>query len=93
MLKGLLTMSTNELKRIVIVQKIIDKNLTQIVAAQQLGLTDRQVRRLVKDYKLYGAEGLTSKKRGQTGNRKYTDEKIEDEGSWYNRSSWYVARH
>ena len=38
MLKGLLTMSTNELKRIVIVQKIIDKNLTQIVAAQQLGL-------------------------------------------------------
>ena len=77
MLEGLLTMSTDELKRLAIVQKIVEKNLTQALGAQQLGLTDRQVRRLVKNYKLGGAEGLTSKQRGQTGNRKYSDEKIE----------------
>lgn len=77
MLRGLLTMSTSELERLSVIQKIVDKNLTQVLAAKQLGLTDRQVRRLVKNYKLYGAEGLTSKQRGQTGNRKYTDEKIE----------------
>ena len=62
-------MSTDELKRLAIVQKIVDKNLTQVVAAQRLGLTDRQVRRLVTNYKLHGAEGLTSKQRGQIGNR------------------------
>jgi len=67
MLRGLLTMSTNELERLSVIQKIVDKNLTQVLAAKQLGLTDRQVRRLVKNYKLYGPEGLTSKQRGQTG--------------------------
>jgi len=76
MLRGLLTMSTNELERLSVIQKIVDKNITQVLAAEQLGLTDRQVRRLVKNYILYGAEGLTSKQRGQIGNRKYTDEKI-----------------
>ena len=70
-------MSTGELERLSVIQKIVDKSLTQVLASKQLGLTDRQVRRLVKNYKLYGAEGLTSKQRGQIGNRKYTDEKIE----------------
>ena len=72
MLRGLLTMSTDELKRLSIVQKIVDKNLTQVLAAKQLGLTDRQMRRLVKRYKLYGAEGLVSKQRGQSRKRKYS---------------------
>lgn len=70
-------MSTNELERLSVIQKIVDKHLTQVLAAKQLGLTDRQVRRLVKDYKLYGAEGVVSKQRGQISNHKYSDEKIE----------------
>ena len=78
MLRGLLTMSADELKRLSVVQKIIDKNLTQVLAAQQLGLTDRQIRRLVKSYKLFGAEGLVSKQRGQSRRRKYSDDKIDD---------------
>jgi transcriptional regulator with GAF, ATPase, and Fis domain len=48
-------MSTNELERLSVIQKIVDKHLMQVLAAKQLGLTDRQVRRLVKSYKLYGA--------------------------------------
>jgi transposase len=75
---GLLTMSTEELDRLSIVQKIVDKRLTQVVAAQQLGLTVRQIKRLIKKYKQNGAEGLVSKKRGQRGNRKYSDKKIEE---------------
>lgn len=70
-------MSTSELERLSVIEKIVDKSLTQVLAAKQLGLTDKQIRRLVKSYKLYGAEGLTSKQRGQLGNRKYSDEKIE----------------
>lgn len=78
MLREVLTMSTDELNRLAVVQKIVDKRLTQVLAAKQLGLTDRQVRRLVKDYKLHGAEGLVSKQRGQISNRKSSDKKIEE---------------
>lgn len=70
-------MSTAELERLSVIQKIVDKSLTQILAAKQLGLTDRQIRRLVKEYKLHGAEGLVSKQRGQISNHKYSDEKID----------------
>ena len=45
MLKGLLTMSAKELDRLSVVKKIIDKRLTQVLGAQQLGLTSRQVKR------------------------------------------------
>ncbi len=76
MQRGLLTMSTEELDRLTIVQKTVDKQITQIIAAQQLGLTVRQVKRLVKKYRQNGAAGLVSKQRGKFGNRKYTDEKI-----------------
>jgi transposase len=70
-------MSTEELGRLSVVQKIVDKSLTQVLAAKQLGLTDRQIRRLVKEYKLDGAEGLVSKQRGQISNHKYSAEKID----------------
>lgn len=76
-LKGLLTMSTKELERLSIIEKTIAKRLTQMIAAQHLGVTVRQIKRLVKKYKEYGPEGLLSKQRGCPSNRKYTDEKTE----------------
>ena len=92
MLRGLLIMSMNELERLSVIQKIVDKHLTQVLAAKQLGVTDRQVRRLVKDYKLYGAEGVVSKQRGQISNNKYSDEKIEviKQLVWYSPRSMFV---
>lgn len=78
MLQGLLTMSAKELKRLSVVQKIIDKCLTQAVGARQLGLTIRQVKRLVRKYKQYGTQGLVSKQRGQVSNNKFSDKKIEN---------------
>lgn len=78
MLKGLLTMNAKELERVSVIQKIIDKRLTQILGSQQLGLTIRQVKRLVKKYQKHGAEGLVSKQRGQASNNKLSDKKIED---------------
>jgi transposase len=76
-LKGLLTMNTKELERLCLIEKVIDKRLSQMMAAQHLGLTVRQIKRLVRQYKDYGAEGLVSKQRGSRSNRKYSDEKIE----------------
>jgi transposase len=43
-------------------------------AAQVLGLTERQVWRLLKAYRLRGADGLISKKRGQPSNRRTPDD-------------------
>lgn len=50
-------------------QRIIDKRLTQKKAAEILEITDRQVRRLLKNYKAGGAQALQSKHRGRKGNR------------------------
>jgi transposase len=77
MLKGLFTMSTEELERLEVIRKVVDKHLTQAIAARQVGVTVRQIKRLVKKYRDYGAEGLISKQRGQVSNHKYTADKIE----------------
>ena len=74
--EGLLTMNTKELKRISVIERIIDKKITQVIAAQDLGVTVRQIKRLVRKYRQSGAKGLISKHRGIKGNRKYTEKKI-----------------
>ena len=75
-LEGLITMSTKELKRISVIEKVIDRKLTQVIAAEHLGLTVRQIKRLVKSYRQHGAKGLISKHRGRQGNRQYSAKRI-----------------
>ena len=62
-LEGFLIMSTKEVKRLSIIERVIDKKLTQLIAAEHLGLTVRQIKRLVKRYRQNGPKGLTSKHR------------------------------
>lgn len=69
-------MSTEELERLEVIRKVVEKRLTQAVASRQLGVTIRQVKRLVKNYRDHGSEGLISKQRGQVSNHKYTSKKI-----------------
>jgi Helix-turn-helix domain len=61
-------MNNSELTRLEIPQRIEDRRLSQAQAATMLGLTDRQMRRLVQRYQKHGPEGLVSKKRGMRGN-------------------------
>jgi transposase len=68
--KGLISMSHSELTRLEILQRIEDRRLSQAQAATMLGLTDRQMRRLVQRYREHGPEGLASKKRGMRGNHR-----------------------
>ena len=63
-------MSHSELTRLEILQRIEDRRLSQAQAATMLGLTDRQMRRLVRCYRAHGPEGLVSKKRGMRGNHR-----------------------
>ncbi len=63
-----IAMSTKELARTDIFLRVKEKVLTQQGAADLLGLSCRQVRRLFKAYKKQGALALISKKRGKPSN-------------------------
>jgi len=68
--RGTLTMSRNELNRLQILTRVLERRLTQAKAAEQLGLSLRQVERLCRTLRLEGPDGLVSKKRGRPSNRR-----------------------
>ena len=70
---GLLTMSRKELDRAEWMQRIHERRMTQVDAAERLGLSVRQVERLYRAYKVDGAAALVSKKRGQPSTRRLAD--------------------
>lgn len=53
-----------------VMQRLKDKRLTQKEAAQMLGISIRQVKRLYRAYKAQGARGLVSKRRGKLSNNR-----------------------
>ena len=62
-------MSTKELRRLHVVQQVVERQLTQAHAAQLLGLSDRQIRRLATRVRREGARGLVHRSRGRRSNR------------------------
>jgi len=66
----LLTMSTKELSRLEVMQRLKEKRLIQKEAAQILGLSVRQIKRLWQKYQKQEAKGLISKRRGQASNNR-----------------------
>lgn len=64
-----ITMSINELNKLEVFSKLKEKALTQMQAANILGVSCRQVRRLLKEYRKIGPQALISKKRGKPSNR------------------------
>ena len=61
----MITMSMREIDRLKSVQAVLEGNLKPMVAAARLGLTTRQVQRLVNRYRAEGLLGLVSRKRGR----------------------------
>jgi transposase len=68
-----LEMSSEELFRKTIVERVLDGRMTQKEGAETLKVTERHSRRILKRYRQEGDAGLASRKRGQVSNRK-TDE-------------------
>jgi hypothetical protein len=64
------TMTMRELDRLKCIQGLIDGQLKQHAVATRLGLTTRQVRRLVRQYEQQGPVGLISKLRNRPSNRR-----------------------
>jgi transposase len=67
---ALVTLNMRELDRLKVVQAIVETGLKPGRAAERLGLSVRQVERLVTRYQTSGAAGLCSGKRARPGNRK-----------------------
>lgn len=63
-----ITMSMREIDRVKTVQAVVDRMLPVRLAAQRLGVSRRQLERLIRRYKGQGAAGLVSAKRGRPSN-------------------------
>lgn len=68
--KNILKLKVRELKRLKIIQQTIDKQITQEIAASILGLSVRQVKRIVRKVKKSGDQGVIHQSRGKESNRK-----------------------
>ena len=71
---AVLVVSEMELSRIDTLKRIVEGRLTCTAAAQLLGLSRRQVHRLLNAYRALGASALVSKRGGKPSNRRYPAE-------------------
>ncbi len=65
-----IALTQRALRRLRVVEEVTGRQLTQTEAGWQLGLTTRQVKRLVAAYRARGAAGLVSQRLGQPSNRR-----------------------
>ena len=56
--EGVIAMSKKELTRLEVVQRVAGKQMRLAEAARQLSLSERQVKRLVRDWRERGTAGL-----------------------------------
>lgn len=63
-------MSVKEVRRLPVLQQVLARTLTQRQAAAIVGVTDRQVRRLVQRLRRDGERGLVHRGRGRPSNRR-----------------------
>jgi transposase len=67
-------MSAKEVNRLEVMQRVDEKRMRQRAAAEQLGISERQVKRLLRRYRQQGASGLVSKRRGKPSNHQLAEE-------------------
>lgn len=64
MAKDIIRMSRRELDRLTILRGVLNREVTQVIAGEVLGLSERHVRRLVKRIREEGSEGIIHRNRG-----------------------------
>lgn len=75
-MKGIISMSTQETPRIMVLEKLMKKEIKQKHASRMLSLSVRQIQRLVRRYKRLGVAGIPHKLRGTISNHKIPDGEI-----------------
>ena len=74
MAKDILRMSRREVDRLMILRGVVEREVTQWRAGEVLGLSERQVRRLVKRIREEGPDGIIHRGRGRRSVRKMPEE-------------------
>jgi len=72
--RDIIVMSLGDIRRLKVVQSAIDRHITQKAAALMVGLSERQMRRLVKVVREKGDRGIIHRSRGRPSNRSLPDE-------------------
>ena len=72
--KDIVRMTGRDLKRLKVIQEVLDRCLTQREAAGVVGLSQRQFGRLVRRVRSEGAVGVVHRCRGRPSNRKISDQ-------------------
>ncbi|OGW24528.1 MAG: hypothetical protein A2X59_02315 [Nitrospirae bacterium GWC2_42_7] len=79
--KDIFEMSQRELKRLHVIHNVLERELKQADAAEVLSLSDRQIRRIIKQVRKEGDSGVINKARGKPSNsslpKKIKDKAIE----------------
>ena len=68
--EDMMKLRARDLRRLRVLHQVLEKRLTQVEAAALVGLTDRQVRRLVQRVRREGDRAVVHRRRGQPSNRR-----------------------
>jgi hypothetical protein len=68
--KDMFMMNQKERRKLHVIRKVIEKEITQVEAGLAIDLTDRQVKRLVKRVRVEGDQGICHRSRGKRSNRR-----------------------
>ncbi len=80
-----LTMSKKELRRLEIMARMKEKRMSQIKAAEILGISPRQIKRLWKRYRESGPGGLVSGHRGKPSNNRLSEDRLQAAIDWLHK--------
>ena len=71
--EDILMIKPEELKRYQLIKKVFEKSINQQEVAELLGISDRQVRRIVRRVRVEGERGVIHRLRGRRGCRRIAD--------------------
>ena len=72
--EGIIMASQEELRRLHVIEKVLEGGLKQVEAAEILCLSSRHIRRVVKRVQEEGSRGIVHRSRGRPSNRKIPDQ-------------------
>jgi transposase len=72
--EGIIMASQEELRRLHVIQKVLEGGVKQVEAAEILSLSSRHIRRVVKRVQGEGNRGIVHRSRGRPSNRKISDQ-------------------
>lgn len=72
--EGIIMATQEELRRLHMIQKVLEGGLKQVEAAEILSLSSRHIRRVVKRIRQEGSQGIVHRSRGRPSNRKIPDQ-------------------